>query len=256
MIIGFSSKKGDGKDTAAEMWQYLECMRKYALTDHQKEFSSFRQAPLANELQSGYAIKKYAGKLKERLQMTFPAWFNTLQWERNQNGYRDELIPELGLTRRQLITKEGTDVCRAIHPDYWVHALMNEYKDKWHNLNIAFQIKGEPIGEEFPNWLITDVRFPNEVKAIKDRGGIIIRIKRTFFTSELSNGEKISVVRGVLTGHDDEVFKREHSSETALDDFKDFDFVIDNDSSLEDLLEKVEMIYNRAININGESAWM
>ena len=30
----------------------------------------------------------------------------------------------------------------------------------------------------FPNWIITDVRFHNEVKAIKDRKGILVRVER------------------------------------------------------------------------------
>ena len=30
----------------------------------------------------------------------------------------------------------------------------------------------------YPNWIITDVRFPNEADAIKGRGGIIIRVNR------------------------------------------------------------------------------
>ena len=31
---------------------------------------------------------------------------------------------------------------------------------------------------EYPNWIITDCRFPNEAKAIKDRDGISIRVNR------------------------------------------------------------------------------
>jgi len=30
----------------------------------------------------------------------------------------------------------------------------------------------------YPNWIVTDVRFPNEVEAIKKAGGTVIRIDR------------------------------------------------------------------------------
>ena len=73
------------------------------------------------------------------------------------------------------------------------------------------------------NWIITDVRFPNEAQAIKDRGGILIRINR-------DNGTRAIDVNA-------------HLSETALDDYDGFDYVIDNDSdSVRDLIDKVKQL--------------
>lgn len=63
-------------------------------------------------------------------------------------------------------------------------------------------------------WIITDCRFPNEAQAIKDRGGKVVRIVRP----------GVSAINA-------------HSSETALDDW-DFDYVIHNDGTLEDLMTK------------------
>ena len=70
---------------------------------------------------------------------------------------------------------------------------------------------------EYPNWIITDVRFPNEAKAVKDRGGILIRINRPGFEN---------------TG--------DHLSEIALDDYKNFDTIIINDGTIEDLSKKIK----------------
>lgn len=69
--------------------------------------------------------------------------------------------------------------------------------------------------EEGDNWLISDVRFKSEAKGIKDLDGIILRVNR----------------EGAGTGN--------HISEIDLDDYS-FDYVINNDGSMEDLLFKVK----------------
>ena len=69
------------------------------------------------------------------------------------------------------------------------------------------------------NLLITDLRFPNEYDEIKKRGGFIIRINR-----ENTN-------------------KNNHISECALDNHK-FDYIIDNNGTIDDLVIKVFGIIN------------
>lgn len=63
--------------------------------------------------------------------------------------------------------------------------------------------------------LITDVRFPNEYNMIKKRGGVIFRINR------------------------DNSYKLNHETECALDNYN-FDYVIDNNGTLEELVEKIK----------------
>ena len=89
-----------------------------------------------------------------------------------------------------------------------------------------------------PNWIITDVRFPNEVKAIKDRGGIVIRVNRPIdlrfpklwkmFISTNPIAAKIGYFFSWMMGQDEEMKKLHrtlhHPSETALDDYE-FDYV-------------------------------
>ena len=105
-------------------------------------------------------------------------------------------------TIRQLLQKFGTEVGRNISSNLWVDALMNDY------------IKAKSDGYE-EDWIVTDVRFQNEANAIRENGGILIRINRN-------------------TGLNDT-----HISETALDDYKDFDLVIDNNGTLDELIDKV-----------------
>ena len=71
-----------------------------------------------------------------------------------------------------------------------------------------------------PNIIIPDIRFPNEAKIVKDHGGILIRIERP----------------GAGAGN--------HISETALDDYKGWDIVIDNVGTLEDLYKQVKFLMN------------
>lgn len=69
--------------------------------------------------------------------------------------------------------------------------------------------------EDDNNYLITDVRFKSEAKGITDKGGIIVRVNR----------------EGAGAGN--------HISEIDLDDYS-FDYVINNDGDIEDLLFKVK----------------
>lgn len=68
----------------------------------------------------------------------------------------------------------------------------------------------EPEG----NYIITDVRFKNEAKACLDKGAVLIRINR-------------------------ETENMEHQSEHDMDDFKDYTHIIDNNGTLEELIDKV-----------------
>ena len=69
--------------------------------------------------------------------------------------------------------------------------------------------------EKGDDYLITDVRFKSEAKGIKDLEGILLRVNR----------------EGAGAG--------KHISEVDLDDYS-FDYVINNDGSMEDLLLKVK----------------
>ena len=68
-------------------------------------------------------------------------------------------------------------------------------------------------------WIVTDVRFPNEAEAIRSRKGILIRVNTTR-----------------------EVPVSDHPSETSLDDYKEFDYVIDNSGTMEALVRRIRDI--------------
>tara|TARA_R110000824_G_scaffold316446_4_gene503669 strand:- start:255 stop:1037 length:783 start_codon:yes stop_codon:yes gene_type:complete len=110
------------------------------------------------------------------------------------------------MTAREVMQYVGTDFFRKIYPNVWADSTIR-------------RIKGE--GTAFA--IITDCRFPNEVDAIKNEGGKVIRLTR--------NGNA-----------DDN-----HPSEAALDkenyDWSNFDFVLDNDNM--SVAESNEAIYSK-----------
>ena len=121
------------------------------------------------------------------------------------------------------ITKKSTirDVMQVLGTDLLRQGFNN-------NIHVAATLGSIKENEKV---IITDLRFPNEVKAVKDRGGITIRINRPDFVENALTGEKFPV----------KVYKQEHESETALDNYK-FDYEIQNDGTIAELIDKVEVI--------------
>lgn len=133
-----------------------------------------------------------------------------------------------------LLQEIGTNLFRdRLHPDCCINATMVDYnenlkKDSNYDLgDVLTDIKylDRPYPPlDYPNWIITDLRFPNEAKAIKSKDGITIRINRpNMFNAAIKS------------------LAIEHESETALDDYE-FDYVIENNGTIDDLIEKVKEI--------------
>jgi hypothetical protein len=229
MIIGINGYSGSGKDTVGTIIQHLLCPshnRNESLQDILKQ-PSYHEWWLEDE--SGWEIKKWAGKLKVVASMLtgipvekfedqeFKKTFLNADWA--ETGY-DETTEKHWLkpmTVRDFLQKLGTDACRDnLHYNTWVNALISDYTPT------QVQWSDGPLGGykdgDLPNWVITDTRFPNEADAIKHKGGILIRVERP----------------GVKPINN-------HPSEVGLDDFK-FDYVINNDGDLESLSNKVKDI--------------
>ena len=86
--------------------------------------------------------------------------------------------------------------------------------------------------KDIDNVIITDLRFPNEMEAVKKKGGITIRVNRPCDICGGSGYHKMSCP----------VSKSgEHLSETSLDK-AEFDYVVDNDSDIQSLIEKIREI--------------
>jgi hypothetical protein len=256
-LIGISGKIRSGKDTIGRIIQYL--------TERQME--------------TKWEIKKFADKLKEIVCMLISCtreqledadfknkelgeewWYYKVSWY-DKDEYKEKLIsyinPEDAVyddekdcclikpTPRLLLQLMGTECGRnIIHPNIWVNALMSEYKEKPTTESFYDKDANNYTGitnnttYNYPNWVITDVRFPNELKAIKNREGITIRVNRdnSLF---LHKGKPIQSDEPYVN-----VTTVTHESETALDD-AEFDYTIDNNATVEELIEKVTIILTK-----------
>jgi hypothetical protein len=126
------------------------------------------------------------------------------------------------MTPRLLLQLLGTECGRnIIHPNIWINALFSEYVKK-ENIKINSSVDEIPVKFNYPKWIITDCRFPNELQAVKDRGGITIRVNRKWKRDPIINTNN-------------------HPSETALDN-AEFDYVIDNSGGFESLIKEVKKI--------------
>lgn len=133
-------------------------------------------------------------------------------------------------TYREALQNMGTELFREqFHPNVWINALFAEYKPELRNSTSKEEYSEDkelcydkPV---YPNWLITDVRFENEVDAITARVGTLIRIDKNNYN----------------TGN--------HASETALDNSKCFDYYLKY-GSIEELIIQVKnvMIKEGVIN--------
>ena len=117
-------------------------------------------------------------------------------------------LPEWGLTLGEMFQKVGTDCMRDnLHFDTWVLSLFSKYSDE-------------------QNWVIDDVRFLNEAKAIKDKGGLIIRLE----------GDPMELRKNDSRDPN-------HRSEIELDDYNRFDIIYDNrlNLNLDDLIKSIRL---------------
>jgi hypothetical protein len=259
-LIGISGKIGSGKDTVGKILQYLgenyKNINTYLKEKHGREISQLEHFKVFNErdYKCNYQIKKYADKLKDIVCLLIGctrADLEDREFKEKELGeewwyfqYDDgERVPFLGkhtrgttspvikLTPRRLLQLLGTDCGRdIIHPQIWVNALFADYTKE----RFGTTSRGEEVlSSNTSNWIITDCRFPNEAQAIKDRGGIVIRVNRPCPECKVIEGHKF----GCLT------YKKliEHPSETSLDNYE-FDHVIDNNGTIEELIGKIKQL--------------
>lgn len=227
-LIAISGRQNSGKDTVGSIAQFLLHTGGVWDQEYWDDIQKHHSKSVGFNWTNYWEIKKFAGKLKQiatlftgvpvekfedqEFKKTYMSddWCYTKQVsecdENNQDGYMD--IP---LTYREFLQKLGTEAIRnGLHPDTWVNALFADYKPN------RRKVEDEEYITEYPNWIITDLRFPNEYDAVQKRNGLCIQIIR---------GGDMSV-------------NDAHSSEIGLDSYR-FDYTINNNGSIEELREQV-----------------
>ena len=210
-LIGISGKIGSGKDTVFEIIQKL-CLTNNGPSWENKKFAD-KLKQIASIL-TGISVDNFEDQEFKKV-ILGPEWGK--ETKSNSLNTTEPFVEMMSV--RELLQKLGTEVMRnSLHQNVWVNALFADYK--------CVPADRAPNGWDCDNWIITDMRFPNEYKAIKDKGGITIRVNRP------GHGKSMTDLASA------------HPSETALDGFE-FDYTINNDGDLEKLISLVRDILEK-----------
>jgi hypothetical protein len=173
-IIGFAGRKQSGKTTCSEF------VAKY--------FNG------SIEPFNGAKIYNFADPLKKDICMnilglTYDQCYGD---DISKNQYTEVYWNNTRLTAREVMQLVGTDIFRKMKQDVWASSTINKIQNEQPQLAI-----------------IADCRFPNEVEAIKNAGGLVIKLTRNPYNSD-------------------------HASEVALDEANysssNFDFIVYNNN--------------------------
>jgi len=200
MIIGVCGFIGSGKDTVA---------------DYLQNFHEFRR-------------ESFASTLKDAVSAVF-GWDRTMLEGRTKEAreWREQVDPWWAarldmptLTPRWVLQYWGTEVCRkGFHDDIWIASLENKLRKSKDNV------------------VISDCRFPNEIKSIKDSGGMIVWVKR----GSLPDWYNLAVEANQGFNFAVQELKRLkiHASETAWVG-TEFDAVVDNNGTIDELYSQIK----------------
>ena len=202
MIIGFVGFIGSGKDTAA---------------DYLVNFHGFRRDSFANTLKDavaavfGWDRTLLEGRTKE-----------AREWREQVDPWWAERLNMSNLTPRWILQYWGTEVCRqGFHDDIWIASVENKMRKTTDNI------------------VISDVRFPNEIRAIHNAGGKVIWVQRGelpswhIMAAKANNGDIFAAEKLKALGV--------HASETAWVG-KDIDFTVSNNGSIDDLFNQIKSL--------------
>ena len=207
MIIGVCGFIGSGKDTVA---------------DYLTNFHGFRRESFANSLKDavahvfGWDRTMLEGRTKQ-----------AREWREQVDPWWAERLDIPTLTPRWILQYWGTEVCRkAFHDDIWIASLENKLRNSKDDI------------------VISDCRFPNEIKSIKDAGGIVVRVVRGDEPDWYQDAVDMNAGDRCMTYMTAKVRMQKlgiHASETAWVGTK-FDLILDNNATIDDLYLQVKSL--------------
>lgn len=204
MIVGIAGLIGSGKDTIA---------------DYLIRFKGFRRMSYAEPLKD--AVSAIFGWDRELLEGNTSY---SREWRDQVDTWWSDRLNIENLTPRMVLQQWGTEVGRrAFHDDIWIASVENKLLTAKDNI------------------VLSDCRFPNELKSIKRMGGLTIRVSRgpnpiwydSAVAYNIGNKEAYSILE------ENGVHASEYSS-VGLD----YDYYIENDGTVDELHRKIDSIIN------------
>jgi GTPase SAR1 family protein len=185
ILIGICGESGSGKTTVADYLVNKYFFQEYAFASPLKKIAEV----------FGFEQKQLYGSQVEKLQVN----------------------DQLGISSREFMQKFGTEICREILPKIIPNMDLGESGIIWIKLFEKFLVNLRNTRGCNACVVISDVRFPDEAKSIKNQGGLLIRLTRNI---DKSGSEHT------------------HVSETSVDSIE-CDKHINNNGSKDELYEKM-----------------
>lgn len=145
LTIGLGAYKRVGKDTFADFLIQACRQRDPSFAIGKRSFA--------------HKLKQVCHDLYSWAGLREPEFYETREGEQ----YREVVLPEIGKSPRQIWIDMGTKAVRQ-----------HVYEPTW----LDYLLKGQ---HDLDVLVIPDVRFPNEAKAIRDAGGVLVKIVRPGF---------------------------------------------------------------------------
>jgi hypothetical protein len=203
-------------------------------------FINSGKGTVASQLVSGYNFRQdsFAAGLKDACAVIFD-WprhmlegdtSESREWREIVDPWWSEQLSIPNFSPRYALQIIGTDALRNnFHQDLWFLTLQNRIR-KNPNQHVV----------------ISDVRFPNEIKFIQEAGGVLIRVNRgpapIWYETAVMANKGNSIAREVMN----KTYSTAHLSEWAWVGSK-IEYELNNDSTLEFLETQVKEIITRII---------
>jgi len=183
----------------------------------------------------GYYRLSFADAVKDSVSVIFGWPRHLLEGDTEESRvFREQPDPfwserfEYDVTPRYMMQLMGTEAGRDVfHKNIWIYTLENRMRN-------------------FENVVVPDVRFPNEINFIRSKKGKIIRVKRGPEPDwyDLAHAANSDTFLHAPEAYDDMTKTGIHYSEWAWVG-QEFDYVINNDGSIDELKQKLNNIMEK-----------